>query len=412
MPDAHPAASYPISDRDLGGADMASKRQPILLLSPPSEFYAYLLKGLCQGFKAQGYPCNWLNVHIEQSQLAAWARRTNACAVIEINRVLGTDLDWPAGVAHCAWIQDYRAYGKLVASDLGVSDHLYFIVQPSVFGITVPAERTWSILSPGVRSENLPPAAAAERDFCFAGFIPPPPDVNMPISLKPDGRVITLGDFLAQFPVEALQQSQTSLKISHAAINDTCARIGCAPITHDRVRAFFDEDLVRIYERRNVMEAVLGVSRSLDIYGPPSWKEWPQFASCYRGHVSDPRELDHIFQTTRVNLHNGVLTMHFRVLDCLAAGAFIMVNETELDHLPGGIRTHLEPGRHYGAYQINDAAAAAKAYLADKEARQRIAAEGRREVLASHTWAQRAAQVLHDLDLPAKAGIQPSVSAA
>jgi len=392
---------------------MASKRQPILLLSPPSEFYAYLLKGLSQGFKTQGYPCNWLNVHLDQGQLAAWVRRTNACAVIEINRVLGTDVDWPAGVAHCAWIQDYRAYGKLVASDLGLSDHLYFIVQPSVFGIDVPAERAWSILSPGVRTERPPSAEpTAERDFCFAGFIPAPPDANAVFSLMPDGRPVTLGDFLAQFPVEALQQSQTSLKISNAAIDDTCARIGCAPVAKHTVRAFFDEDLVRIYERRKVLEAVLGVSHSLDIYGPPTWKQWAQFAGHYRGHVTDPRELDRVFQTTRVNLHNGILTMHFRVLDCLAAGAFIMVNDTPLDHLPGGIRTQLEPGRHYGSYQINNAAAAAKSYLADKEARQRIAAEGRREMLAAHTWAHRAAQVLRDLNLPITAAAPRTASAA
>lgn len=392
---------------------MANKRQPILLLSPPSEFYAYLLKGLCQGFKTQGYPCNWLNVHLEQSQVAAWVRRTNACAVIEINRVLAADVDWPAGVAHCAWIQDYRAYGKLVADDLGLSDRLYFIVQPSVFGIDVPADRAWSILSPGVRTESLPAAPpAAERDFCFAGFIPAPPDANAPFSHMPDGRAVTLGDFLAQFPMEALQQSQTSLKISNAAIDETCARIGCAPVTKHTVRAFFDEDLVRIYERKKVLEAILGVSRSLDIYGPPTWKQWPQFAPFYRRHVSDPRELDCAFQTTRINLHNGILTMHFRVLDCLAAGGFIMVNDTPLDHLPGGIRTQLEPGLHYGRYQINDAAAAAKAYLADKETRQRIATEGRREVLAAHTWAHRAAQVLRDLDLPAAAGTARSASAA
>jgi len=344
-------------------------------------------------------------VHIEQDELAAWARRSKACAVIEINRVLRADVDWPADVAHCAWIQDYRAYGRLVTSDLGASDRLYFVVQPSVFGVEVPANRPWSVLLPGVRADSpAPDGTPPQRDFCFAGFIPPPPDIRAPFSRMPDGRVVTLGEFLSQFPGEALQQSQTSLAISNKAIDDTCARIGCAPNTKHEQRGLFDEDLVRIFERKKLMEAILTVSKSVDIYGPKTWQLWPQFAPYHRGFVSYPRDLDRVFQTTRINLHNGIFAMHFRVLDCLAAGGFIMVNETELDLMPGGIRTHLEPYRHYVPYQFNDAAAVAKRYLADAATRQRIAAEGRREVLASHSWARRAAQLLCDLNLPVLAG--------
>ena len=364
---------------------MATRRQPILLLSPPSEFYAYLLKGLSHGLKAHGYPSNWLNVHIEQSQLAAWVRRSNACAVIEINRVLAADVDWPAGVAHCAWIQDYRAYGKLVANDLGVSDHLYFLVQPSVFGVDVPPGRAWSILSPGVRTDVPPTAALPQRDFCFAGFIPAPPDVNAPFSPMPDGGVVTLGDFLAEFPVEALQQSRTSLKISNTAIDDTCARIGCAPVTKHTLRQFFDEDLVRIYERRK---------GSL----------WPQFAPYYRGFVSDARALDRIFHTTRINLHNSGLAMHFRVLDCMAAGAFILVNETPLDLMAGGIRNYFEPDRDYGSYTIDKVADCTRRYLVDDEGRRRIGESGRAEVLRAHTDTHRAQQILADFDLLPRTG--------
>jgi len=380
---------------------MAPRRRPILLLAPRIAFYAYVLEQLGAGFKALGYPCDCLNIQLEQDKVAAWARRTRACAVLEINRVLSPDIDWPTGVAHVAWIQDFRAYGRLVTKDLGVSDRLYFIVQPSVFGVTIPPDRAWSVLNPGVRTDvPVPTAAAAARDFCFAGYIPFPPDMQTPVSEMPDGRVVTLEEFLAHFPAAALQQSQTSLEMSDTAIDETCARIGCAPITKDEIRALLDEDLVRIEERRKVLEAILTVSKSLDILGAPTWQYWPQFKPYYRGLFLDPRELDHRYQTTRINLHNGILTMHFRVLDCLAAGAFVMVNETDLDFMPGGIRMHFEPDKHYGTYRMDDAAEAAKRYLADEPARQRIAAEGRHEVLASHTWAHRALQILRDLDLP------------
>lgn len=67
---------------------------------------------------------------------------------------------------------------------------------------------------------------------------------------------------------------------------------------------------------------------------------------------------------------------------------------------PGGIRNYLEPSRHYASFTVDDAAAVAAQFLNDVEARVRIAAEGRRAVLASHTWTHRAAQILRDLDMP------------
>jgi hypothetical protein len=390
---------------------MASTQRPILLLSPPTEFYAYQLAGLANGLKSLGYTCDWLNASLDQQKLAAWARRSNACAVIEINRILKSDVDWPKDIAHLAWIQDYRAYGALVAKDLGVSDHLYFLVQPSVFGVEMSSDRAWSILLPGVRTDVAAPGCETyERDFGFAGYIPAPPDLNWVISAMPDGRPVTLGEILAQFPADALRQSQTSLAISNRAIDDTCARIGCAPIEDHTIRGNFDEDLVRIFERKSMLEAIAQVSSALEIYGPPSWKAWPQFAAFYRGFISDPRRLDRIFQTTKINLHNGVLSMHFRVLDCLAAGGFMMINETGIDTLPGGIRTCLEPFRHYVPYQFGDVAEVARRYLADPTERRRIALEGRRAVLAEHSWVHRARQILHDLGLPV--GVEPAMNAA
>jgi hypothetical protein len=85
-----------------------------------------------------------------------------------------------------------------------------------------------------------------------------------------------------------------------------------------------------------------------------------------------------------------------------------MVNETSRDFEPDGIRNYLEPGRHYVSYTVNDASTVAKHYLVDAEARKTIAAEGRRAILASHTWMHRAAQILQDIALPVLSTSSPS----
>jgi spore maturation protein CgeB len=91
--------------------------------------------------------------------------------------------------------------------------------------------------------------------------------------------------------------------------------------------------------------------------------------------------------------------MHFRVMDCLAAGGFLMINETPLDDEPGGIGGAFVAGRHYGSYRMDDVAEVARRYLNDPDTRRKIAAEGRREVRAHHTWGHRAGQVLTDLGM-------------
>jgi hypothetical protein len=161
---------------------------------------------------------------------------------------------------------------------------------------------------------------------------------------------------------------------------------------------------VRTLDRKVMIERALTVSTSLEIYGSSSWKEWQQFAPFYRGFKSDPRELDEIYQTTRINLHNGCLAMHYRVLDALAVGGFIMISRTRLDSLVGGILTQLVPYEHYGPFDIADTAAETRAWLNAADQRGRISCMGREAVLDAHTWRHRAAQILNDCNLPRRPG--------
>ena len=381
---------------------MDPKQRPIALLSPPGEFYAYLLNGFAQGFLAHGYQCSVRNEQVDQHRLAEWARTYQPHAVLEINRALANDVDWPSGIPHFAWIQDRRILGQdFERGDFGKSDYLYFILLPEIFDLEVPEGRSWSLLLPGARTDALPPQNLPYRiDFVMIGYIGPPVFEGSIVAHMPDGRSVSFGEFWRAFPVDVLRQSDFSLRRVRAAVDDTCRRLGCRLAPWDELPLIFEEYLPRSLERRRVVEGMLSVSTSLEIYSQANWLRYPQFAPYYKGFIADPRVFDVIYQTTRVNVHNGELLMHFRVLDCMAANGFILINTTKFDDRPGGIHNYFEPDRHYGAYPIDDVAPVARRYLADEPARIRIAAEARREVMAHHTWVNRAAQILRDLGLP------------
>ena len=375
-------------------------RPTIILLSPPGSYYAYVLQGMARAFEALGYPCAWRDNRLDFESLIPMIKQFNVAACLDINRVLPHSVPWPGDVAHLAWIQDYRYEGLDLSGDLGASHHLYFFMEPSAFGLKLDDDRRWSLLLPGARGDvSVPDRADMCRDFCFAGFIPPPLADDLQVSVMPDGRPVDLATFLTFLPPDLLHQSQLSVGEIRAAVREACRTIGCLQISEESF-LIFDEYLPRTLDRKALLEAIIGLGGSLDIFGPLTWRLWPQFAPFHRGHVVNPVDLDPIFQSSRINLHNSGMSMHHRVMDCLAAGGFLLVNETPRDFEAGGIRRYLEPDRHYGSYTVGDVAAVARHYLSDAEGRARIVAEGRREILASHTWWHRAAQVLHDLNLP------------
>jgi hypothetical protein len=377
---------------------IAAMHPSIILLSPVGNFYAYLLSGLARAFNAYGYVCAWRNEPVDLQSIQTILRQFDVAACFEINRVLQAGMSWPRNVAHVCWINDHRFNGKSLVDDLGASDHIYLIVDPSRWSIDLGSRR-WSILLPGARDDVRGPIGTEmPRDFCFAGFMPEPLNGDSPVAFMPDGRPVTLTEFLRIMPPDTLWQSRKSLTKIKQALARTCESIGCGPIT-ESVMQVFDEILPRIIERKNILEAIIGLGSSIDIFGSPNWQLWPQFAPFHRGLIENPADLDPIFQSTRINLHNGGIPMHFRVVDCLAAGGFLLANETAYDFADGGIRHYLEPGRHYVSYSADNIAPVATYYLADEQARTTIAAEGRREILASHTWMHRAAQILDDLNL-------------
>jgi hypothetical protein len=80
------------------------------------------------------------------------------------------------------------------------------------------------------------------------------------------------------------------------------------------LKTFFDEHLIRMVDRAEVIDTLLSISKQVAFYGNPEWQKWPQYAPYYFGSINRGRELAQLFRSTRVNIHNGPVTMHNRVL--------------------------------------------------------------------------------------------------
>src|ERR1700739_4072139 len=109
----------------------------VLLTAPEGDFYAYVLQCAAEGIERRRIGCLRHNPHPNSVGLSRWVRDFRPVAVLEINRALARQLDWPRDVPHLLWLQDHRFAGEDLTHDLGVSDHLYLIVHPQSFGVTL-----------------------------------------------------------------------------------------------------------------------------------------------------------------------------------------------------------------------------------------------------------------------------------
>lgn len=291
----------------------------IALFAPPSPFYRMMLSGLSKGFTDLGHTCVWQTKLPPHDVVASFAQQNGISLVIEINRALPRDQSWPSGVGHAAWLQDHWIDGNLVV-DLGKSDIIYFLYHPDAsYGGEVPTDRRWSILSPGARSDAPAPTAAAERyDLAFCGHLPSPVGKDATVANRTDGSAVTLEAFVEGWPPELLSQSRFCLRAIRQQVDRRCEQLGCEMIMEQRL--VFDETLVRTFERRHILTAALELSSNVGIWGPNKWQKWPEFAPFYKGDLP-PLALDQeVYQASRLNIHTGIVTMHVRSMDCMAAG--------------------------------------------------------------------------------------------
>ena len=161
---------------------------------------------------------------------------------------------------------------------------------------------------------------------------------------------------------------------------------------------YFAREYPRLLDRETLINGVLRVSDSLELYGP-GWNMHPEFNSYAKGVIDTQDGLLDVYRRSRINLANNThgLGLHSRTLECMAVGGFVFTHESPHDNKPGGMLTSFEPGVHYGVFTPENLHEEAHRWLADDARRTQVGRQAAEVVRQRHCWHHRAQQILEDL---------------
>lgn len=380
------------------GRAMATPRHIAIFLPQETPFYRALLAQMRRGFEGEGVETSGLCRLLGEAEMAGYVAAQRPDVIFEMNRPRCEARFIPRAVKHVCWVVDFG--GRSLAQFEG-SEITY------LFGLTWPAQyphagfHRW--FGPGACEvdydaaplEVMDPRFAA--DVAFAGHMP------RPWTEAELGREIARGlSFGAVLPelearLRALRGRLVSADDFVQVAQAIATERGAGPLTLDpRLRYDVTGRVIRHLNRGDLVDAALGATSSLALYGSENWRAWPRYAPHYRGFLAEPAALRAVYQGARITLHEGN-GMHFRALDCMSAGGLLFFRSTAHDLAPGGIASFFSPHVHYVPFDLDNLAAEIATYLADEPRARQIRRDAAAAIRAGHTWRHRAREVLRDL---------------
>ena len=382
-----------------------------VFLPRPTGFYRGLLPQMLRGFEQAGFEVSGTTESLGEAAIMQWCRSHQPDVVFDMNRTRSQIPFLPRGVVHVSWIVDFlgRTEEQIQGSDL-----TYFFTTGWVRAFRYDTFSDW--LPPGAcPSTYAPRRVAFESDVSVAGHVPPPwseAELNRDVSRGP--RPFLFRDLLADFQayVRGLDPEQDADHGSYWQEVNRLVRVATGDDIVDDPAVRYDllGRLPRTGLRQSMVSEVLNAGCSLRIFGTKSWTAWPDLAPHYRGFLDSPAELAQAYASSRINLHEGE-GMHFRSLDCLAAGGLLFYCTTKKstdarggwNWAPPGTRLHhcsppLIAGEHYVEYYPGELAEKARFYLARPALCEKLRHNARSLICQHHTWRHRALKVKADLE--------------
>lgn len=393
----------------LASAPTLARGQAIqrVALFAPGEHYLNMLWGLKRAFERQGCCCVIGWPLLGPAALQRFLDEFSPDLVVEINRTRHQARVLPPHVKHVAWIQDGTLAFDQDLDHFGGSDRTYFMAQPEAVGYDpalLARDEHYGFLLPAADPAVYAPLPVPQYqyDFSFAGFIPPPPSQCIGKT-----RFMRNGEpWVLEW--EALEQLLIAANVRQWSVGD-CAY----PMIHQQLakhlglsaEQFSIPDdaypnvtlMMRLLDRRDLINQALDVSDSLLINGPEGWLRWPRFAPHHQGMLYDARALANSYRSSRLVLHNGVSALHPRTFECLSCASALLINRCYTDDKPGSIQNYLTPGEHYVEYALPTAAETLREALGNPQGMETIRRAAHAQVQAHHTWDHRVSQILAEI---------------
>ncbi len=147
--------------------------------------------------------------------------------------------------------------------------------------------------------------------------------------------------------------------------------------------------------RKYYLQGLLDIDINLKLYGH-GWSEDKQFKHCAGGPIDRSRELNGVYNFTRINLHmqpNG--SMHPRVVECALAGGFMMIADIPAEKDWSPVRRYFREGSEIILYETReDLTDKCRYFLEHPSERIEISRRFHQRALQNHTIQTAARQTL------------------
>jgi spore maturation protein CgeB len=359
--------------------------------------------GLKRGFEELGVEAHVGWPHLNERALSCFVDNYQPDFVLEIDRFPSQIPGYNPAVRHITWIHNHAVHGRRVLEDAWGSHAVYTALLLKVYGHEDFNGGDYRFLPMATDPEIFTDTETPELfDFSFVGHMYEPLNEGMLniVAGHDDGRPVPMSELIDRFLAAGFRHSNADNNEIYSFLTDFYRRSD-PNFTVEQLPAplktFFDERLIRLVDRTQVIDTLLSISTQVAFYGNPEWEKWPHYAPHYFGAINRGRELAQLFRSTRVNIHNGPVTMHNRVLDIMCCGKAAMVSRSRWDGEISSLKSYFTPGEDYLSYDNDDLAEVAERALRDGDLRRRVGANARRRILEGHTWRHRAAFIIDDL---------------
>ncbi len=374
-----------------------------IFLPRSTPLYMSMFFGLKRGFEQMGIEVSGWTELLEEKALLEFCRQFKPDFIFEMNRSRKQLPNFPQEIPHVCWIVDLMGneFSYFQGSEILYS---FTTLMPQCFTKNTDSYIDW--LPPGIDPKiYYPKESPFLYDFSFIGHIPLPwnkQELERPL-YPHDKESKIFADFINEYdrlweisPKQPTPpESLNSMMGRYSLLQEENQDIDIKDVTL-RYDILFRSRRINI--RKLIIDTILPVSESIAIFGPENWKQWPRYEKFYHRFVEDPNHLREIYQTSRLNIHEGA-GLHMRSLDCFASGGCLLyLDVDERNGVGAGLEFCFEKNRHYVELDKEDFSYQLKHLLSDEKHLRHIGLEAAKLTHENHSWAQRAKKIIQDIN--------------